>query len=117
MDYRVTFEKLKQHDRTLTEERFSMDYLNRSNHYLSMCRATDRDISSEAKLNLWLNLSYIGGIWANISASAITGELERADHNARLFTDLANEVILNIRLSGNSRLSSQVVRCSSQHLT
>ena len=87
MEYRAIYEKLKQHDKTLTEERFSLDYLNRSKHYLSMCKATSRDISSEAKLNLWLNLNHIGKTWSDISAIAITGELRRADYNARLFTE------------------------------
>jgi hypothetical protein len=104
MEYRAIYEKLKQHDRTLTEERFSIDYLNRSKHYLSMCKATGRDISSEAKLNLWLNLLSIGNTWAEISASDSTGELQRANYNARLFAELANEVILTIKLSGNGSL-------------
>lgn len=93
MDYRGIFEKLKQHDSTLTEERFSTDYLNRSKHYLSMCKATGRDLSSEARLNLWLNLMSIGETWADISASDLTGELGRASYNAGLFSGLAGEVI------------------------
>ena len=97
MSYRVIYEKLKQHDRTLTEERFCVDYLNRSKHYLSMCKATGRDISSEAKLNLWLNLVFIGETWGNISASDTTGELGRASYNARMFGGLAGEVIGNIK--------------------
>ena len=97
MEYRAIYEKLKQHDRTLTEERFSVDYLNRSKHYLSMCKATGRDVSSEAMLNLWLNLLSIGDIWAEISASDLTGELQRASYNASIFAELANEVIHGIR--------------------
>ena len=98
MSYRVTYEKLKQHDRTLTEERFSVDYLNRSKHYLSMCKATGKDISSEARLNLWLNLLSIGDTWAEISASDLTGELQQASYNASIFAELASEVISTIKL-------------------
>ena len=105
MSYRVIYEKLKQHDRTLTEERFSVDYLNRSKHYLSMCKATGRDISSEAKLNLWLNLLFIGQTWSDISASDLTGELQRADYNASIFTELASEVIGTIKLESYQRAS------------
>ena len=103
MSYRVIYEKLKQHDRTLTEERFSVDYLIRSKHYLSMCKATGRDISSEAKLNLWLNLLSIGDAWADISASDATGELERAKYNANVFTELAGEAISTIKLDRHQR--------------
>lgn len=106
MDYRAIYVKLKQHDRTLTEERFSVDYLSRSKHYLSMCKATSRDISSEAKLNLWLNLAFIGQTWSDISASDITGELKRADYNAKIFTGLAGEVIGTIR---EERLTARVI--------
>lgn len=98
MKYRDIYKKLKDHDRTLTEERFSVDYLNRSKHYLSMCKATGKDISSEAKLNLWLNLLSIGDIWSDISASDLTGELQRADYNASIFAELASEVISTIKL-------------------
>ena len=52
MSYRVIYEKLKQHDRTLTEERFSVDYLNRSKHYLSMCKATGRGHKQRSKIEL-----------------------------------------------------------------
>lgn len=97
MEYRAIYEKLKQHDRTLTEERFSVDYLSRSKHYLSMCKATGRDISSETKLNLWLNLLSIGNTWAEISASNLTGELQQANYNASIFAELAGEVIHAIR--------------------
>ena len=105
MEYRAIYEKLKQHDRTLTEERFSVDYLNRSKHYLSMCKATGRDISSEAKLNLWLNLLSIGNTWADISASDLTGELQRANYNASIFSELAGEVISTIKLDMYQRAS------------
>ena len=104
MSYRVIYEKLKQHDRTLTEERFSVDYLNRSKHYLSMCKATGKDISSEAKLNLWLNLLSIGNTWADISASDLTGELQRANYNAEIFVGLASEAISTIKLDGHQRV-------------
>lgn len=103
MDYRDIYEKLKQHDRSLTEERFSVNYLNRSKHYLSMCKATGKDISSEAKLNLWLNLLSIGNTWADISASDLTGELQRASYNASIFAELASEVIGTIKLDNYLR--------------
>ena len=105
MEYRAIYEKLKQHDRTLTEERFSVDYLNRSKHYLSMCKATGKDISTEAKLNLWLNLLSIGNTWADISASDSTGELQRASYNASIFAELASEVIGTIKLESYQRAS------------
>lgn len=105
MNYRAIYEKLKMHDRTLTEERFSVDYLNRSKHYLSMCKATGRDISSEAKLNLWLNLLSTGNIWSDISASDSTGDLKRAAYNAEIFTELASEVINTIQLGSYQRAS------------
>lgn len=105
MKYRDIYMKLKEHDRTLTEERFSVDYLHRSKHYLSMCKATSRDLSSEAKLNLWLNLLSIRDTWADISASDLTGELQRARYNANIFTELASEVISTIKLDKYQRAS------------
>ena len=103
MQYKVILEKLREHDRTLTEERFSVHYLNRSKHYVSMCKATGKDISSEAKLNLWLNLLSIGNTWADISASDSTGELQRANYNATIFTALAGEIFSTIKLDGHQR--------------
>ncbi len=97
MSHRVIYEKLKKHDRTLTEERFSIDYLNRSKHYLSMCNATGRDISSEAKLNLWLNLLSISNTWADIYKADTSGRLQRANLNSQLFFALANDALLSIR--------------------
>lgn len=92
MEYKDIYLKLKQHDNSLTEERFCVDYLNRSSHYLSMCKSTGRDISSEAKLNLWLNLQYIGKTWTDIAESAEPGVLTRACYNAGIFNALAGDV-------------------------
>jgi len=57
--YELIYEELKNKDSTLTEERFCLDYLDRSYHYTSMCKASHVDISDSALLALYRNLNGI----------------------------------------------------------
>ena len=65
--YQIIYEKLKNRDSSLTEERFCLDYLDRSYHYTSMCKATSTDISDSALLALYRSLLGFSTTWKAIA--------------------------------------------------
>lgn len=89
--YQIIYESLKERDSTLTEEQFSTDYLNRSYHYVSMCKSKNIDISESAMLNLHRNLQGIGNTWSEIATSNGDRVKDRASANSKFFSDLASE--------------------------
>ena len=90
--YQIIYEELKNRDNTLTEERFCLDYLDRSYHYTSMCRATSINISDSALLALYRNLKGLSNAWKEIAESTSMSTSSRAWENHLFFTKLSELV-------------------------
>jgi hypothetical protein len=92
MSYLDVYKKLKERERSLTEEKFCTDYLDKSKHYLSMCKSRQIDISDSALLLLYGNLRAMSNSWKQIAS---TSQKEtRSAQNHVFFKELA-ELVMN----------------------
>ena len=91
--YQIIYEELKNRDRSLTEEKFCLDYLDRSYHYTSMCKATSTDISDSALLALYRNLNGLSTTWKEIAESSSLSTSSRTWGNYLFFTKLSGVVL------------------------
>lgn len=94
MDYKDIYIKLKEQDKSLTEERFSTDYLGMSKHYISMCKARKVGISDKAVLRLWRNLKGLSKLWLQIETDNEARVSVRAKAKAGYYEELAEMVLL-----------------------
>ncbi len=94
--YQEIYETLKNRDSSLTEEQFCIDYLNRSYHYTSMCRATSIDISDSALLALYRNLNGLAVTWKEIAESSSMSTSSRTWQNYLFFKQLSEVVMRDI---------------------
>lgn len=95
MNYKDIYTKLKEQDKSLTEERFSTDYLGMSKHYISMCKARKVGISSTALLQLWANLKRLSKLWHQIEDKKTSISI-RAKTKANYYEELAGMVLLAV---------------------
>lgn len=96
MNYIDIYAKLKEQDRSLTEERFSADYLGMSKHYISMCKSRKVGISSTALLQLWANLKALSKLWQQIEDTSTESVASRARTKADYYEELAGMVLLAV---------------------
>lgn len=94
--YQIIYEQLKNRDSSLTEEQFCIDYLDRSYHYTSMCRANNIDISDSASLALYRNLKGLSIIWKEIAESSAMPATSRTWQNHLLYKRLSEIVLADI---------------------
>ena len=94
--YQIIYEELKNKDSSLTEERFCLDYLGRSYHYTSMCKATSVDISDSALLALYRSLLGLSTTWKEIAESSSLSTSSRTWQNFLLYKRLSEVVLLEI---------------------
>lgn len=92
MTYQIIYEALKNRDRSFTEERFCLDYLNRSYHYTSMCKASHVDISDSALLALYRNLNGLAITWKEIAESSSMSSSSRTWQNYLFYKQLSELV-------------------------
>ena len=96
MNYIEIYIELKKQDRSLTEERFSTDYLGMSSHYVSMCKSRKVGISAAALLQLLSNLRRLSKLWQQIEDTNEARLSIRARTKARHFNGLAEFVLLQV---------------------
>lgn len=94
MNYKIIYNKLKEHDIKLTEEKFSTDYLGMSKHYISMCKSRKVDISVRAVLRLSNNLKQLSDLWYQISQACDSRLRDRVITKADHFLELADVCLL-----------------------
>lgn len=92
MTYQNIFEKLKNRDSSLTEEQFCLEYLNRSYHYTSMCKATSVNISESALLALYRNLKGLAVLWHDIAVESSMASSTRTWQNYLFYKSLSEVV-------------------------
>lgn len=106
MDYKIIYDKLKERDRALTEEKFSTAYLGMSKHYVSMCKSREVDISNGAVLQLWAYLNKLGTLWEEIASTGTLPGYGRATSNARFFKELADLTLDQVKQASSSPRST-----------
>lgn len=94
--YQLIFDKLKLYDKQLTQEIFSIDYLGRSYHYMSMCKAKGVDISDAARLALYRNLRGLSHSWKEIATSNPNETTNGCWENHKFFLKLASLVLADM---------------------
>ena len=94
--YELIYEELKNKDSSLTVERFCLDYLDRSYHYTSMCKASHIDISDSALLALYRSLLGLSTTWKEIAESSSMSTSSRTWQNYLLYKRLSEVVLLEI---------------------
>ena len=94
--YQIIYEELENRDSSLTEERFCLDYLDRSYHYTSMCKASHVDISDSALLALYRSLLGLSITWKEIAESSSMSTSSRTWQNYLLFKKLSEVVFGDI---------------------
>ena len=95
--YQIIYEELKNRDSSLTEERFCLDYLNRSYHYTSMCKASHLDISDSSLLALYRSLNGLAITWKDIADNSPDAPQSRAHQNHLFFLHLAGLVWVELQ--------------------
>ena len=94
--YQIIYEELKNRDSSLTEERFCLDYLDRSYHYTSMCKASNINISDSALLALYRNLNGLSITWKEIAESSSLSTSSRTWQKYLFFRKLSEVVLSDI---------------------
>lgn len=80
----------------LSDNRFSIEYLNRSRCYLSVLKHYEKEASDTVLLTLYGNLKSIGNAWKEIAESSERTIRSRSMQNYEFFTELANTVWLEL---------------------